>query len=1029
MTEERHLLEATIQGDTAAFELIVRKYQNLVCAITFGGTGKIEASEELAQETFFNAWRNISKLKDLERFRPWLCSIARNLVRNYHRERKPEVSLPDSHIDTLDPDNNPSEKAVSREEAMILEQAISRIPMEYREPLVLFYRQGRSIRQVADGLGLNEATVKTRLHRGRQMLKEQTAELVERTLERTVPDARFTKAIMMGIGAGLAAGAAGTAMATAATLGTTEAVSAFGTAGGSFLSTAPGLLGTLAGKIAVAAAAMAITAGVAIYTYNNSHQQNSANQRASQINSEVNDQSRTETSITAVREQKFNNAANYAGKSDSLAALLGIETEGGAETVQDLPSTRHPDWPGLDEPIENIYMKLLDGKQTWIHLPRRFREEDTQTILIDNGTDRIEINKKDKTVQYSETLTGTEPPMYKYDQSLIQNDSVKFANLFRGSKGIIADPNIQQEYTVRKIGEQDDGLVLIYEINAEHPENEKYDAKAYVDAGTQLPEKLVVTVADPNSPTKVQIMEEVVFNFAPISDSVFEYVAKNDETVLPFRQQPCFRGQVVDTIGDSVAGADIFIHYFPLYGKDYLTGKSDANGDFEIKLPEKPGNETVFLPVHYWATIPDNPNLTAWTILCTDDYFFVGDIRDYISGHGGDIIQTDSGLDTVSKTENGITTEYQRMSTIQEKPVIGNIRLVMEPTGTIGGYVTDKGGNAISSANLNASFQACDEKGQYSRFRSSESNWKFTAVSDSTGYYEFKTLPALWKGCRYTITVSAVGYVSESKELILEDVLDYQEFNISLNPQLVTIRGILMDNYRTVLENRSVFLSAPNMSIRDCSTQTDPNGCFVLEGCPDIPGLTVRAGLTSASPALNQSTPREVYESYVYYPDVEQEISYVAGQKEYFVEMTAIRPETKVEVIVTDSKGHSLSEFKVRIDDILEGPYHHPIAIRWREEKLEKRTDRDGRVYFDNIPDLKQMQLILLPVGGLFPTEMHALNGNQKEERLRKIDQTYEELYQPMEIPVELVEGQKNYSIRAVVLTKEEFQSLQETAH
>ena len=81
MTDDKRLFEASIQGDTAAFEELVRKYQSLVCAITFSATARIDISEELAQEAFLSAWQNRLQLKESGKFRPWLCSIARNLVR------------------------------------------------------------------------------------------------------------------------------------------------------------------------------------------------------------------------------------------------------------------------------------------------------------------------------------------------------------------------------------------------------------------------------------------------------------------------------------------------------------------------------------------------------------------------------------------------------------------------------------------------------------------------------------------------------------------------------------------------------------------------------------------------------------------------------------------------------------------------------------------------------------------------------------------------------------------------------------
>jgi len=81
MSDDRRLVEATVGGDATAFERLVRKYQSLVCGITFSGTGHLGSSEDLAQETFLQAWQKLTTLKELDKFQPWLCAIARNLVR------------------------------------------------------------------------------------------------------------------------------------------------------------------------------------------------------------------------------------------------------------------------------------------------------------------------------------------------------------------------------------------------------------------------------------------------------------------------------------------------------------------------------------------------------------------------------------------------------------------------------------------------------------------------------------------------------------------------------------------------------------------------------------------------------------------------------------------------------------------------------------------------------------------------------------------------------------------------------------
>ncbi len=103
-------------------------------------------------------------------------------------------------------------QAVSREEEAILWRALQRIPDTYREPLILFYREEKSIERVAAELELTEDAVRQRLSRGRKLLQEEVVAFVEGTLSRTAPDQRFSIAVlamlpatsMATVGAGMA---------------------------------------------------------------------------------------------------------------------------------------------------------------------------------------------------------------------------------------------------------------------------------------------------------------------------------------------------------------------------------------------------------------------------------------------------------------------------------------------------------------------------------------------------------------------------------------------------------------------------------------------------------------------------------------------------------------------------------------------------------------------------------------------------------------------------------------------------------
>lgn len=204
MASDLQLLEACLDGDRQAFGQIVERYQALISTIAYSGTGDLALSEDLAQETFLTAWSRLEDLRDQTKLRAWLCGIARNLIKNWRRRQSRDVAR---HAQALEVARAvqaeapaPAEQAVTKEEEAAVWQALVDIPETYREPLVLYYREQRSVQRVAEALELSEDAVKQRLSRGRKMLRAQLAALVEETLARTRPGEAFTMAVLAALG-------------------------------------------------------------------------------------------------------------------------------------------------------------------------------------------------------------------------------------------------------------------------------------------------------------------------------------------------------------------------------------------------------------------------------------------------------------------------------------------------------------------------------------------------------------------------------------------------------------------------------------------------------------------------------------------------------------------------------------------------------------------------------------------------------------------------------------------------------------
>lgn len=197
---DAELVAACRLGNRLAFEQIVERYQRLLCSLAYSALGDVAASEDVAQETFLTAWLKFNELREPDKLRGWLCAILRFKIsharRSAGREPLSGAAPLEASIDLPSGEPPADEVAMARDEQAVVWRALQTLPETYREPLVLFYREHRSIEHVATELDLSEDAVKQRLARGRTLLKEQVLTLVESALARSTPGRVFTAGVL-----------------------------------------------------------------------------------------------------------------------------------------------------------------------------------------------------------------------------------------------------------------------------------------------------------------------------------------------------------------------------------------------------------------------------------------------------------------------------------------------------------------------------------------------------------------------------------------------------------------------------------------------------------------------------------------------------------------------------------------------------------------------------------------------------------------------------------------------------------------
>ena len=182
--EDRELVARAQAGDTRAFEELVRRHQRWVFTLAFRMVGDGAEAEDLAQEVFLRAYRGLAGFRGAARFSTWLHSIASHHCLNaletrsrqplYRLEReRPGDDGPPPRLDRV-PNGAPRADAVleQRDRARLVHAALARLSTDHRLIVVLRDIQGMSYEAIAETLGIELGTVRSRLHRARMALKE-----------------------------------------------------------------------------------------------------------------------------------------------------------------------------------------------------------------------------------------------------------------------------------------------------------------------------------------------------------------------------------------------------------------------------------------------------------------------------------------------------------------------------------------------------------------------------------------------------------------------------------------------------------------------------------------------------------------------------------------------------------------------------------------------------------------------------------------------------------------------------------------
>ncbi len=176
------IVERIREGEEEVFDILIARYKDSLFKFIYYNLPQREEAEDIAQESFLKAFLALPRLRNPRRFKTWLFSIALNLVRDHKREFKRKPSLPLEDLPgNLEPTalDDPSDDVENEDLLKRVREGIERLPSKLREVLILYDMQGFSYEEIASIVHCPLGTVKSRLFKARQMLREMLSPYIE----------------------------------------------------------------------------------------------------------------------------------------------------------------------------------------------------------------------------------------------------------------------------------------------------------------------------------------------------------------------------------------------------------------------------------------------------------------------------------------------------------------------------------------------------------------------------------------------------------------------------------------------------------------------------------------------------------------------------------------------------------------------------------------------------------------------------------------------------------------------------------
>jgi RNA polymerase sigma factor (sigma-70 family) len=170
------VISKVLLGEQAMFAQLVERYQNYVFTLVLRFTDSREDAEEISQDIFVKTYRSLADFRGEAKFSTWLYTIVRTSCITFLRKKRPDIVSIDNEKALIQLGNQESafraDNVERKSRHAMVNEAILLLGPDDRQVITLFYKGEQTLEEIGRIMGLDPNTVKVKLHRARQRLKE-----------------------------------------------------------------------------------------------------------------------------------------------------------------------------------------------------------------------------------------------------------------------------------------------------------------------------------------------------------------------------------------------------------------------------------------------------------------------------------------------------------------------------------------------------------------------------------------------------------------------------------------------------------------------------------------------------------------------------------------------------------------------------------------------------------------------------------------------------------------------------------------